>query len=177
MPWQWSPARNHPPPRHILHKDGMELSHWLHPFVRVKSSLWLKIHGPSDRELANKTALGTRYVWTSQRRRGHSSTTTLDPKIRHFYSTLPSSTLAPAPIWGMQHAMQENTSPTQPCERKTGIGARSPLPTPSFLSLCRHVVTLAQTCMPSSRSSPSDGYSTGRRHTPMSPNIWRKGQK
>ena len=49
--------------------------------------------------------------------------------------------------------------------------------TPSFLSLCRHVVTLAQTCMPSSRSSPSDGYSTGRRHTPMSPNIWRKGQK
>ena len=25
--WQWLPARNHPPPRHILHKDGMELSH------------------------------------------------------------------------------------------------------------------------------------------------------
>ena len=57
------------------------------------------------------------------------------------------------------------------------IGARSPLPTLSFLSLCRHVMTLAQTCMPSSRSSPSDGYSTGRSHTPMSPNIWRKGQK
>ena len=55
--------------------------------------------------------------------------------------------------------------------------ARSPLPTPSFLSICRHVVTLAQTCMSSSRSSPSDGYSTGRRHTPMSSNIWRKGQK
>ena len=36
---------------------------------------------------------------------GHSSTTTLDSRIRHFYSTLPSSTLAPAPIWGMQHAM------------------------------------------------------------------------
>ena len=31
--------------------------------------------------------------------------------------------------------------------------------------------------MPLSRSSPSDGYSTGRRHTPVSPNIWRKGQK
>ena len=42
---------------------------------------------------------------TSQRKRGHSSTTTLDSKIRHFYSTLQSSTLAPAPIWGMQHAM------------------------------------------------------------------------
>ena len=27
MSWQWLPARNHPPPRHILHKDGMELSH------------------------------------------------------------------------------------------------------------------------------------------------------
>ena len=26
-------------------------------------------------------------------------------RIRHFYSTLQSSTLAPAPIWGMQHAM------------------------------------------------------------------------
>ena len=60
---------------------------------------------------------------------------------------------------------------------KTSIGARSPLPTPSFLSLCRHVVRLARTCMPSSRSSPSDVYSTGRRHTPMNPNIWRKGQK
>ena len=31
--------------------------------------------------------------------------------------------------------------------------------------------------MPSSRSSPLDGYSTGRRHTRISPNIWRKGQK
>ena len=30
--------------------------YWLDPFARVKSSLWLKIHGPSDRELANKTA-------------------------------------------------------------------------------------------------------------------------
>ena len=29
---------------------------WLDPFVRVKSSLLLKIHSPSDRELANKTA-------------------------------------------------------------------------------------------------------------------------
>ena len=48
---------------------------------------------------------------------------------------------------------------------------------PLLFSLCRHVVTLAQTCMFSSRSSPSDGYSTGRRHTPMSPNIWREGQK
>ena len=24
--WHWLPVRNHPPPRHILHKDGMELS-------------------------------------------------------------------------------------------------------------------------------------------------------
>ena len=48
----------------------------------------------------------------------------------------------------------------------------------SLLPLCRHVVTLAQTCMPSSRSSPSDWYaSTGRRHTPISPSIWQKGQK
>ena len=35
--------------------------------------------------------------------------------------------------------------------------ACSPLPTPSFLSPCRRVVRLAQTCMPSLRSSPSDG--------------------
>ena len=25
--WQWLPAKTHPPPRHILHKDGMERSH------------------------------------------------------------------------------------------------------------------------------------------------------
>ena len=36
---------------------------------------------------------------------GQSSINTLDSRIRRFYSTLPSSTLAPAPIWGMQHAM------------------------------------------------------------------------
>ena len=34
---------------------GCSIRHWLDPFVRVKSSVWLKIHGPSDRELANKT--------------------------------------------------------------------------------------------------------------------------
>ena len=32
--------------------------------------------------------------------------TTRDTKIRRFYSTLPTLTLAPAPIWRMQHAMQ-----------------------------------------------------------------------
>ena len=35
---------------------GCSTRPWLDPFVRVKSSLWLKIHGPSDRELAKKTA-------------------------------------------------------------------------------------------------------------------------
>ena len=34
---------------------GCSTRHWLDPFVRVKSSSCLKIHGPSDRELANKT--------------------------------------------------------------------------------------------------------------------------
>ena len=33
--------------------------------------------------------------------------------------------------------------------KKTSIEARSPLPTPSFLSFCRLVLRLAQTCMPS----------------------------
>ena len=36
--------------------------------------------------------------------------------------------------------------------KKYNIGARSPPPTPSFLSLCRLVVRLAQMYMPSSRS-------------------------
>ena len=58
--------------------------------------------------------------------------------------------------------MQEITSQTQSSGRKTSIGARSPLTIISFLSLCRRVVRLAQTCMPSSRSSPSDGEGTGR---------------
>ena len=74
-------------------------------------------------------------VWTSQRRRGHSWTTTLDSRIRRFYSTLPSSTLAPAPMWGIQHVMLENISPTQSSGRRTSTGARSPLPIPSFLPL------------------------------------------
>ena len=60
----WLPAKKHPPPRYILHKDGMELSHpqpgvppgtGSIPFARAKSSLLLKIHGPSERELVDKT--------------------------------------------------------------------------------------------------------------------------
>ena len=35
---------------------GCSTRHWLDPFVRVKYSLWFKIHDPSDKELANKTA-------------------------------------------------------------------------------------------------------------------------
>ena len=73
---------------------------------------------------------------------------TLDARIRSFYSTLLSLTLAPAPIWKMKHAMQETTSPTQSSGRKTSSGARSPLFSPSFLSLCRRMVRLAQTCIP-----------------------------
>ena len=58
-----------------------------------------------ERELGDKTADWTRYAWTSQRRRRHFSTTTLDSSIRRFYSTLPSATLAPPLIGGMHHAM------------------------------------------------------------------------
>ena len=35
---------------------GCSTRPWLDPFARVKSSLLLKIHGPSERELAEKTA-------------------------------------------------------------------------------------------------------------------------
>ena len=35
---------------------GCSTRQWLDPFVRVNSSLLLKIHGPSERELADKTA-------------------------------------------------------------------------------------------------------------------------
>ena len=83
-------------PYHAQRRDGAlsltigcSTRHWLDPFVRVKSSLWLKIHGPSERELTDKRADHTRYVWTSQRRRRHSSTTTLDSRYdtstRHYH--------------------------------------------------------------------------------------------
>ena len=51
----------------LLLTIGCSTRYWLDPFVKVKSSLWVKKHGPSDRELANKTTNWTRYVWTSQR--------------------------------------------------------------------------------------------------------------
>ena len=35
---------------------GCFTRNWLDPFARAKSSLLLKIHGPSERELADKTA-------------------------------------------------------------------------------------------------------------------------
>ena len=35
---------------------GCSTSHWIDPFAKVKSSLLLKIHSPSERELADKTA-------------------------------------------------------------------------------------------------------------------------
>ena len=37
-------------------KIGFSTKHWLDPFARVKSSLLLKIRGPSERELADKMA-------------------------------------------------------------------------------------------------------------------------
>ena len=49
---------------------------------------------------------------------GDSSTTTLGARKRRLYSALPLSILAPAPIWRMQHAMQENISPTQSSGKK-----------------------------------------------------------
>ena len=91
---------------------GCSIRDWLDPFARAKSSLLLKTHGPSKRELVNKAAYYTLYEWASQRRWGHSLTTTLDARRRRFYATLPSLTLAPAPIWRMRHAVQENTSAT-----------------------------------------------------------------
>ena len=33
---------------------GCSTRHWLDPFARIKSSLFLKVHGPSDRELVDK---------------------------------------------------------------------------------------------------------------------------
>ena len=35
---------------------GCSTRHWLDPFAKAKSSFLLKIHGPSERELAGKTA-------------------------------------------------------------------------------------------------------------------------
>ena len=35
---------------------GCSTRHWLDPFACVKSSLLLKMHGPSERKLADKTA-------------------------------------------------------------------------------------------------------------------------
>ena len=50
-----------PTPEEVQRRDGAlsltigcSTRHRVNPFVRVKSSLWLKIHGPSDRELAGK---------------------------------------------------------------------------------------------------------------------------
>ena len=68
----------------------------------------------------------------------------------------PPSTLASAPVWIMQHATQKNTTPTQLTGR-TSIGARSPLPSPYFLSLYRRVVRLAQRCRSLLRSWPLAG--------------------
>ena len=39
-----------------LTHNGCSTRHWLDPFAKVKSNLLLKIHGPSKRELADKTA-------------------------------------------------------------------------------------------------------------------------
>ena len=39
----------------LLPTIGCSTRHWFDPFEREKSSLLLKIHGPSKRELADKT--------------------------------------------------------------------------------------------------------------------------
>ena len=42
---------------------GCSTRHWRNLLVRVKSSLWLKVHGSADKELANETAKLTRYAY------------------------------------------------------------------------------------------------------------------
>ena len=106
-------------------------------------------HDPSERELADKTAYGTRYVWTQQRKRGLSKNKALLLDIT-VANPCASSTLENA----ARHAGKHLANAVE--RKKISIGGRSPIPTPSFLSLCRLVVRLAQECMPSLRSSPSD---------------------
>ena len=67
-------------------------------------------------------------------------------RARFYHLISPSSTLASAATSRVRGGRLENTSPTQLNGRKTGIGARSPLPTPSFLSLCLHMVSSIQMC-------------------------------
>ena len=185
MSWQWLPARDHPPPRHILHKDGMDHSH--------SQSVLHQALARSLRE--SKVQFVVEDTWPFRQRasgqNGRLNPLRMDikteagvlfdnhPRLKNKALLLDITIVNPCAGSNLGNAARHvrKTSPTQSSGRKISIGARSPLPTPSFLSLCRHVVRLAQACMPSSRSSPSDGYSTDRRHIPMSPSIWRKGQK
>ena len=116
-------------PAFILHKDGMDL---FQPNGVLHQAL-----APSLRE--SKVQLVVQDIWPFRERArgqncrlnslsmditeaGHSSITTLYARIRSFYSTSRSLSLAPAPIWKMQHVMQENTSPMQSVGRKTVSG-------------------------------------------------------
>ena len=130
---------------------------WLDPFLREKSAVYVedtwafrkKVNGKNGRLDPLRMNVATQALFDNYPRRKNKA---------------------------LLLAMQINTSPTQLSGRKTSIEACSPLPTPYFLSPCRRVVRLVQTCMPS-KSWPSDGGSTGRRYTPTSPSIWRRRRK
>ena len=98
MAWQWLPARNHPPPRYILYKtrwSSLTHRYWPDPFARATSSLSLKAHGPSERELWIKRQIKRFMSGHKNGGGGHSSTATSDARLRCFCSTSLSSTLAP----------------------------------------------------------------------------------
>ena len=157
MLWQWLPARNHLPPCYILLKDRMELSHpqKSSPPTLAQSLCESKVQfvvedicpfrqiasGQNGRLNPLRTGITTEAgaLFDSHPR----------SKNRRFYQTSPLLTLPSALICRLQRTIQKNTSPTKSSEETISVRVCSPLPTPSSLSLCRRVVRLAQTCMPS----------------------------
>ena len=122
---------------------GCSTRHWPDPFARAKYSLFLKIHGLFERELAEQNGRldPLRMDITTEAGKPFDNHPRLKNKALLFGITIANPCAGSNLGNAARHA--GNTSPTQSSGRKRSIGAHSPLPTPSFLSLCQLVMRLA----------------------------------
>ena len=126
---------------------GCSTRHWLDPFVKVKSSLWLKIHGPFRQRASEENGRLNPLRMDITTEAG----ALFDNHPRHKNKALLLDITIVNPLRRLQSGECSTPRRKTPrrrsrAEGKTSIGARSPLPTPSLpLRYVDMWVTLAQT--------------------------------
>ena len=135
---------------------GCPTEHWLDPFARAKSNLLLKVHGPSEKTSGRNGRLDPlRMDVTTEA--GVLFDNYPRRKKKALLLNITTVNLCVGSNLGnvARHVGKHLAGAVE--RKKTKYRGSFPATYSLFVSLSRRVVSLAQTCIPSSRSSPSGG--------------------